>query len=201
MVTSPRIRRMLRWTEHQPLWCFGYGLILLRCLLGPALHCMTHIDLFVRKEEKISATSHLEIANRFALFVDIPFFYYPVLYSLYSFLIFLLPAADWKDSELFQGFEAPTQDLRIAPCLYSYFFALWFYFCVILHSLALTFTLSSKKLGWDGMSLFLCYGGLDYGWRNPLKLSPRQRKPYQTINSMSGTQDIFQGAKMESFVF
>lgn len=48
--------------------------------------------------------------------------------------------------------------------------------------------LVSRRHPRDSGSLILDVGSLDYGWRNPLKISQRQRKPCPTINSKSCTQ-------------
>lgn len=116
---------------------------------------MTHIDLFVRKKERNSATSHLEIANRFALLVDIPFLNFFLL-SSHLFSLFIPCFSDFscrlKGFRALSGIRSPKTGFGCsfiaAPLSLLLFFASPVCTLILLLCIFFSFSCSSGLLCW-----------------------------------------------------
>lgn len=158
---------------------------------------------FVRKDVRDISISALGI--HFVLLLTNPFFFLSVLDSIYLSLFSCSRLQteqvriSFRDSEPWNRIWLSLFLSTLASALLSspLPFAPWFYSYVFFYPPAIH--LSRLQKSSEGMSVFFfamearIMGG-ETLWRSP----KGKGKPCRTINSKSCTQDIFQGAKMES---
>lgn len=146
---------MLCWTEHQPLWCFGCGLILLRCLSWScsALHD-PYWFVCQKKGEKFSNVA-LGNSQPFCSPCRHPFFKF--FYTIQSFILFIHPlfsdfSCRLKGFRALSGIRSPKTGFGCsfiaAPLSLLLFFASPVCPLILLLCIYFSFSCSSGLLCW-----------------------------------------------------